>query len=225
MLRLHYAPRQGNSPEPRLLEVGPSARAAVLSVLVAIARVALGIALGFLAAPGCSASARAVRLPVPAGSPEIFRISCDKRISACRDKAEEVCGGSYNVLETTGTSIEPERVSSAPGPRSTGPRYQQAKWLGQMVITCGETSAEDPSLTTAAGEPAASSRPAPPLGDGQACVPGVTQACLGPGACRGAQACLVDGQGYGPCDCGSPSPTSGAANADLESPRDAGTTP
>jgi hypothetical protein len=34
------------------------------------------------------------------------------------------------------------------------------------------------------------------------CTPGVTQACLGPGACSGAQACRSDGSGWGACDCG-----------------------
>jgi hypothetical protein len=36
----------------------------------------------------------------------------------------------------------------------------------------------------------------------EACVPGVTQTCAGPGACRGAQSCLADGSGFGACDCG-----------------------
>src|SRR4051812_16504793 len=34
------------------------------------------------------------------------------------------------------------------------------------------------------------------------CVPGSTQACLGPGACPGAQACRDDASGFLPCDCG-----------------------
>jgi hypothetical protein len=34
------------------------------------------------------------------------------------------------------------------------------------------------------------------------CIPGATQACLGAGACQGAQACREDGGGYLPCDCG-----------------------
>lgn len=223
MLPSHSAPQLGNSPEPRSPEVGPRARTAVLPMFIAIARGTLAIALVALVAPACSGSARAVRLPVPAGSPEIFRISCDKRISACRDKAEEVCGGGYEVLETTGASLEPERVSSAPGPRSTGPRYQQAKWLGQMVITCGARAAD--AVAEAAVEPAFSARPTPLLADGQLCVPGVTQACLGPAACRGAQACLVDGRGYGPCDCGSVSSESAEPRAARESlSGDAGTT-
>jgi hypothetical protein len=38
----------------------------------------------------------------------------------------------------------------------------------------------------------------------RACVPGSTQVCVGPGACSGGQACLADGTGFSPCDCGVP---------------------
>ncbi|MEZ4439729.1 MAG: hypothetical protein R3B72_11610 [Polyangiaceae bacterium] len=34
------------------------------------------------------------------------------------------------------------------------------------------------------------------------CIPGETRACLGPGACEGAQICREDGEGYAACDCG-----------------------
>jgi hypothetical protein len=37
------------------------------------------------------------------------------------------------------------------------------------------------------------------------CRPGETQRCVGAGACEGGQACLADGSGFGPCDCGAPS--------------------
>jgi hypothetical protein len=36
----------------------------------------------------------------------------------------------------------------------------------------------------------------------QVCVPGSTVECVGPGACRGGQACNAQGTGYGVCDCG-----------------------
>lgn len=35
-----------------------------------------------------------------------------------------------------------------------------------------------------------------------ACVPNETRACLGPGACQGAQACNANGDGWTLCDCG-----------------------
>ncbi len=48
-----------------------------------------------------------------------------------------------------------------------------------------------------------------------ACTPGATIACLGPGACDGAQMCLADGSAYNQCDCGttSSSGTGGSAGA------------
>jgi hypothetical protein len=161
---------------------------------------------------GCSRGARAVRLPAFSPGDEIYRISCEDSIASCRAEADEVCGASYEVLESAGAPIEPERVTSAPGPASTGPRYQRKKWVGQMVVACGHRAA-----SAAAANP-----PAPPGVESAAalattpdrlCVPGATQECLGPGACRGAQACLADGDGYGPCDCGPASPQTAASGA------------
>jgi hypothetical protein len=43
---------------------------------------------------------------------------------------------------------------------------------------------------------------APAAAPAQQCVPNVTQLCHGPGACEGAQACVADGTGFTPCDCG-----------------------
>lgn len=36
----------------------------------------------------------------------------------------------------------------------------------------------------------------------RACVPGATQACVGPGGCSGGQFCLDDGSRFSRCDCG-----------------------
>lgn len=152
----------------------------------------------------CSGSAHAVRLQALQADEEIYRITCEKSIEPCREKASELCDGVYQVLETTGAPIAPPRITTAPGPASTGPRYARPKWVGRLVIACGNTeppglapSLSRPPAPTNAEEPA-SATPRP----GQACIPGATQECLGAGACRGAQACMMDGQGYGPCDCG-----------------------
>jgi hypothetical protein len=45
---------------------------------------------------------------------------------------------------------------------------------------------------------------------GPACGLGETRACLGPGACSGAQECRGDRSGFGPCDCGSGSGGAGS---------------
>jgi len=163
----------------------------------------------------CSRGARAVRLPAFSPNDEIYRISCEDSIAPCRDEAEEVCGGRYEVLESSGAPVEPVRVSSAPGPASTGPRYQRKKWVGQLVVACGHA----PAPAAVASEPAPAEvdpAAATALAPDRLCVPGVTQECLGPGACRGAQACSTDGDGYGPCDCGKTStrgPSGGAPSA------------
>lgn len=50
-------------------------------------------------------------------------------------------------------------------------------------------------------------------GTGIVCNPGSTQLCLGPGACTGAQACTEAGNGWGACDCGNTTTTSGTSSA------------
>lgn len=67
-----------------------------------------------------------------------------------------------------------------------------------------------------AATPPAAAPPAPPP-PRTACVPGATQACVGPGGCKGGQACKDDGSGFKPCDCG-PAPA-----ADAGVPGDGGT--
>jgi hypothetical protein len=51
------------------------------------------------------------------------------------------------------------------------------------------------------------------FGRRKVCTPGVTQKCLGPGRCEGAQACRADGEGWEQCDCGTSgtTPKSGGA--------------
>jgi hypothetical protein len=189
---LRCVPRSASSPERRR----------ALELLVLAAALSLG---------ACSRGARAVRLPAFSPDDEIYRISCEGSIDPCRAEAAEVCGASYEVLESTGAPIEPERVTSAPGPASTGPRYQRKKWLGQMVVACGPARAPaadaNPPAPAAVERPPATATAAPE----RLCVPGATQECLGPGACRGAQACSADGNGYGPCDCGPAAPQPAAS--------------
>ena len=68
---------------------------------------------------GCSREARAVRLPSDNPNAEIYSITCRTSVDPCRTKATELCGGEYHVLQSAGAPVEPPRVSSAPGPRST----------------------------------------------------------------------------------------------------------
>jgi len=151
---------------------------------------------------GCSRDAHVERLTTLEGSRDTYRISCAHNIAPCRDKALEVCGGYYDVLEAAGAPVEPPRVSTAPGPSSTGSRYQRPGWVGSVVVACGHAEETDADPSTPSAPRTAAAVSTPRLGPGQLCIPGTTQICLGPGACRGAQACESDGRGYGVCDCG-----------------------
>lgn len=164
-------------------------------------RVALALSVAGAFLMGCSREARAVRLRARNPSEEIYRIDCGNDIGTCEAAALKSCAGSYTVLESRGGVLEPKRMSSAPGPRSLGPRYRRSKWRGQMVVVCGKASAGTGALVSSDPPPKLAAPPAA-LPPGKACIPGTTQACLGPGACRGAQACTASGESFGSCDCG-----------------------
>jgi hypothetical protein len=187
-------------------------------------RIALGVLV--LGALDCSRGARAVRLPSPEADAFIYQIDCHTNIESCRKKAAELCPTGYDLLKSAGAPIEPARVDTEPGPRSTGSRYQRPDWVGQIVVACENADSgtsgprrAQPDDTAPRAAPARAERMPDP---DQVCVPGVTQLCLGAGACRGAQPCLADGRGYGVCDCGAPN-TSGAEQSGVSSvTRDAG---
>jgi hypothetical protein len=140
-------------------------------------------------------------LPSDPGT-EVYRISCRSAIEPCREKAAALCRGEYEVLQNAGAPVEPPRVSSAPGPRSTGSRYQRPDWVGELVVACGSPRRAEGTVEPAISSATVAVPSERALAPDQLCVPGVTQLCLGPAACRGAQACLADGRGWGACDCG-----------------------
>jgi len=196
---------------PELTAPSPAGREHWLEALPGWARLLLAAA----TLVACSRDAHAVRLPSDPGT-DVYRITCKSAIEPCREKASTVCHGEYQILEHAGAPVEPPRVSSAPGPRSTGSRYQRPDWLGEIVVACGapEHTAGEPAPASEVGAPAPSAKAPLALAPDQLCIPGVTQLCLGPAACRGAQACLADGRGYGPCDCGTASASDAGSRAD-----------
>lgn len=153
------------------------------------------------AATACSGGVKAVALPSNRPGVLQYRVECDKDIERCREKAFEACGGNYEILQSSGHPVNPERITTAPGPVSTGPNFARPSWVGELIVECGRRpfTREPVTASTSPRTPPL----APTLGPGQVCVPGVTQLCLGPAACRGAQACLADGRAFGACDCGS----------------------
>jgi hypothetical protein len=163
----------------------------------------------------CAGGVNAVQMQPSRPGALQYRIECKKNVARCRDKALELCGGDYEILQSSGRAVEPERITTAPGPVSTGPNFAPPTWQGELIVECGRhhsaMEAPAPIESAPAATPIAPAATVTTPGPGQACVPGVTQLCLGPAACRGAQACLADGKGFGPCDCGTAAPTPGSA--------------
>lgn len=149
---------------------------------------AVGAALVLLA---CSPRTQAFQLQSAHPGVARYKIICEKSIKHCLSRAKKSCNGDFTELDRTESRTQPKRITSEPGPRSVGPRYQHERWYGTLLIECGAGSS-GPQVPQAS----------PPSAPERLCIPGSTQACLGPGACRGAQACTPEGSGYSVCDCG-----------------------
>jgi hypothetical protein len=158
----------------------------------------------------------------PGEEPERYRIVCRDSSRHCDREAKETCEGEYTVLNREMNRPEQKEIEDS-DLSSTGPSEGYVGWRSEMVVMCGRelpklelTRAGDSAL----GEPVPTAGSQPPPGPTaqplpMVCTPGATQACLGPGACSGAQPCLRDGSGYDVCDCGAslPLPTPSASAA------------
>jgi len=135
-------------------------------------------------------------------------------LGQCLTAIEEVCSQGYEVVR----AHQDVRIA---GPRElteptvTSEAVARCR-LQPAVFGDSPKPAPPPSAAAAptAGQPAPASAPS-------ACFPGATQACVGPGACKGGQQCLANGSAFGPCDCGgAPGPTPpGAPSVEIPAPR------
>lgn len=188
-------------------------------------------ALSLVACASRSAEIHTERLP-----DNVFKLTCETApLTRCLARADDVCHGNpYEVL-----SARDQRNHY--GQRETGDNEVETR-SSEATIHCGKQNEPPPHMAgyeehpdafrlrradapptengdggasethpaaVATGAPA----PATPPPAARACIPGSTQACVGPGKCEGGQSCLPDGTAYGPCDCGtlsapSPSPAS-----------------
>jgi hypothetical protein len=145
----------------------------------------LGLSLALAAA---CAGGRAVRTKLPDGS---YKLTCQTALGTCLWDLADVCSEhGYDVL-----SAREER-------KRTGVEPVETEYIAsEAIVRCRSASTlfgpDEPSP-----KPVASAQPAP-VAAAPACFPGTTQACLGAGACKGAQTCASDGTRFGACDCGS----------------------
>lgn len=133
-----------------------------------------------------------------------YSLSCKGPLSDCLRHAERLCrdkgytvtegrnirdlaghesGQSQVLLETSSATIYCGSVSHATRPPVELKRESAPEPVAPVVAT-----------------PVAP--PPPPPAPAPACVPGNSQACVGPAGCSGGQACKADGTGYEPCNCG-----------------------
>ena len=128
-----------------------------------------------------------------------YSLSCKGPLSDCLKHAEHVCRDEgYTVTEA-------RDVRELLGHEAGQSRVLLQK--SDATLYCG-THAPRPAIELkrpaepAGPPPAVAVPPPPPVKPAPACVPGATQACVGPAGCSGGQACAPDGTGYEPCNCG-----------------------
>ena len=147
-----------------------------------------------------------------------FRLKCRGALARCLARADDLCHGTRFEVEAGWDArdyLGPQGVMEAETRTS------------EATVRCGPRGKSLFMLELARKGPAGSADPAGRLGSetleapgGQrviptaaeagpgrsSCIPGATQLCVGPAACRGGQACLRDGSGFSPCDCGGTAP-------------------
>jgi hypothetical protein len=180
-----------------------------------------GSLLGFvLAVAACSQPAvRATKL-----ADGTHELRCQYELWRCLLEVDDYCKGrSYEVVSggdeqivfgSPDTSVEGHRSFAVvrclrpgekPGQGATTPAPSPEVGAPSAAATVNAlpvvTSAAPVQVAPVAAAPQPAPRASAPLPE-RHCVPGATQACVGPAGCSGGQACLADASGFGACDCG-----------------------
>jgi len=148
------------------------------------------------------ATQRVGRTDLPDGN---FKLECGRPLADClTDLTKDICREyGYEILQ--GKEVV-SRIGVEP--------VNSVNVTSEAIVRCRSSNA------LVSDKPAPAAARATPGAPSSRCFPGSTQACLGPGACKGAQTCQDDGARFAPCDCG------GAAVAPAPlSAGDAGTAP
>lgn len=159
------------------------------------AMVQLTLVLPLLTLAACGATPR----PPAKQHDGSYDLSCRGRLTSCLKQAERVCGD-QGYWVTTAHDVR-ELLGHKAGQSQIGVERSDA------TIVCGTAPKEDPIRLQREEQketelPAAPLPAAAPVGPRLACVPGATQACVGPAGCKGGQVCSADGAHYEACDCG-----------------------
>src|SRR4051812_27409793 len=121
-----------------------------------------------------------------------IKVTCELSMDECVRRAQDVCRNQrYRIIDGTSET----RLRDAPP-------FERAYHTSRLHLACTDDGGK--ALISLDSPPAASveSKPAAP----RSCATGETRVCVGAAACKGGQACLADGSGFGPCDCGPVAP-------------------
>lgn len=152
-------------------------------------------------------------------------IECNVALRSCLAEAERVCRdesytvlGANNVVRHYGADAGESKVvlvESSARIRCLSRGAEPASLTpSEMARTTAKPAPPRAAKAPSTPEPAPVAPAAPPpaaaprsdvaatAAKSVHCVPGASQACVGPGGCHGGQVCLADGSGLGPCDCG-----------------------
>lgn len=127
-----------------------------------------------------------------------WSFTCELAMDECIRRVQEHCPAQrYRILEGTSET----RLRDAPP-------FQRAYHTSRLHLVCNDDGANVLLSVDSSSEPSRSDAGAQ---SSKACVAGQTRECVGPAACKGGQACLPDGSGYGACDCGPALPSAAGA--------------
>ncbi len=121
-----------------------------------------------------------------------LKVTCQLSMDECLRQVQDQCKNQrYRIMEGTSET----RLRDAPP-------FERAYHTSRVHFVCNDDGAN--VLLSVDGNGASQPAPKP---NAPACSPGQTRECVGPGACKGGQACTTDGKGFGSCDCGPVGPT------------------
>lgn len=129
-----------------------------------------------------------------------YRLSCAGPLTECLERAERLC-------KDEGYTVMGQDVHELLGHESGQSQVEVRK--SEATIFCGKPQGAGSRAFVESKRDPVTASPVAPKAEPLACVPGSTQACIGPGGCKGGQACASDGSRYETCDC-SGQPTSSA---------------
>jgi len=148
---------------------------------------------------GCSSAP-----PKPAQQPDgSYRLECQGPLSECLRRAEQLCKSHGGYVVASARDVH-ELLGHEQG------QSQVEVQKSDALVYCGNADPsfhrpivethQEPVRSLADDKATVQASPA----SSRACVPGATQACIGPGGCKGGQACSGDGARFEPCNCGVP---------------------